>query len=101
MYVVGYNDSTMNEYVKDEKIGFLFNKETSNNINLKNITNNYDYRKNNAELNYNLWNINKKKILPFFDEGTKKVKKIHFYLLFFLDDLKFFFKKIFKINFYY
>ncbi len=101
MYVVGYNDSTMNEYIKDEKIGFLFNKETSNNINLKNITNNYDYRKNNAELNYNLWNINKKKILPFFDEGTKKVRKIHFYLLFFLDDLKFFFKKIFKINFYY
>ena len=44
---------------------------------------------------------NKKKIIPLLKEETKIIKKIHFFPLFLLDDIKFLIKKIFNINFFY
>ena len=101
MFVVGYNDSTMNEYVKDKKVGFIFDEKTTEKINTKDIIENYDFRKKHAELSYNKWIQNKKKIIPLLKQETKIIKKIHFFPLFLLDDIKFMIKKIFNINFFY
>jgi glycosyltransferase involved in cell wall biosynthesis len=101
MFVVGYNDSTMNEYISDKKIGFIFDEKTTEKINTKDIIENYEYRKKYAELNYKKWIQNKKKIIPLLKEETKTIKKMHFFPLFLIDDIKFLIKKIFNINFYY
>ena len=101
MFVVGYNDSTMNEYISDKKVGFIFDKKTAEKINTKDIIENYDYRKKYAELSYNKWIQSKKKIIPLLKQETKIIKKIHFFPLFLLDDIKFIIKKIFNINFFY
>jgi glycosyltransferase involved in cell wall biosynthesis len=101
MYVVGYNDSTMNEYVSDRKVGFIFGEKTTDKINTKDIIENYEYRKKHAELSYNKWLQNKKKIIPLLKEETKIIKKMHFFPLFLIDDIKFLIKKIFNINFFY
>jgi hypothetical protein len=101
MFVVGYNDSTMNEYVSDEKVGFIFDEKTTEKINTKDIIENYEYRKKYAELSYNKWIQSKKKIIPLLKEETKIIKKIHFFPLFLIDDIKFIIKKIFNINFFY
>ena len=101
MFVVGYNDATMNEYVPDKKIGFIFDEKTTEKITAKLITENYDYRKKYAELSYSKWTQNKKKIIPLLKQETKIIKKIHFFPLFLIDDIKFIIKKIFNINFFY
>ena len=101
MFVVGYNDSTMNEYVRDKKTGFIFDEKSEKKIDANDIIENYQYRKKYAELSYNEWVINKKKILPLMNKETKKINKIHFIPLFLLDDFKFLIKKIFNINFFY
>ena len=101
MFVVGYNDSTMNEYVSDKKVGFIFDEKTTEKINTKYIIENYEYRKKYAELSYNKWIQSKKKIIPLLKQETKIIKKIHFFPLFLLDDIKFLIKKIFNINFFY
>jgi glycosyltransferase involved in cell wall biosynthesis len=101
MFIVGYNDSTMNEYVSDKKIGFIFDEKTKEKINAKYIIENYEHRKKYAELSYNKWIQSKKKIIPLLKEETKTIKKIHFFPLFLIDDIKFLIKKIFNINFFY
>lgn len=101
MFIVGYNDSTMNEYILNEKIGFVFDEKTISKIKAKDINLNYEYRKEYAELNYKKWMNDKKKIIPLLKKENKRIKKIHFLLLFLIDDIKFFIKKIFDINFYY
>ena len=40
MFVVGYNDSTMNEYVSDKKVGFIFDEKKTEKINTKDIIEN-------------------------------------------------------------
>jgi glycosyltransferase involved in cell wall biosynthesis len=101
MFVVGYNDSTMNEYVSDKKLGFIFDEKTKEKINTKDIIENYEHRKKYAQLNYNKWIQNKKKIIPLLKEEAKITKKMHFFPLFLIDDIKFLIKKIFNINFFY
>jgi len=100
-YIVGFNDSTMNEYIADDKIGFLFDSKNHGKIKLQNIIDNYKYRIENANSKYNEWNKNKKKIIDFFEEKNELVRKYHFIPLFMIDNLKYKLKKIFKINFYY
>ena len=100
-YIVGYDDATMNEYITDEKIGFLYNEKVLNQVKAENIIDNYDFRLKNANLKYAEWNDSKRKILNFFDEKNELVKRIYFIPLFLLDDLKYYLKKIFRINFYY
>ncbi len=101
IYIVGYNDSTMNEYILNDKIGFIFDEETKDKIDLDNVIKNYDFRNENAKVNHNKWQEDKKKIIPLLEKDTPKVKRIQFFLLFLLDDIKFFLKKLFKFNFNY
>ena len=65
MYVVGYNDSTMNEYIKDDKIGFTFDKNTKDKINSNNVT-----------LNYDIEIIIQKKVML---DGCRKKRKLFHY----------------------
>ena len=76
-------------------------ENTIKKINFSNVIQNYEFRKKNAELNYNKWVLEKKKIIPLLKKKNKYIKKPIFLLLFIIDDIKFFIKKIFKINFYY
>ena len=48
-YIVANNDSTMNEDIKNRKIGFLINKNTKTKINISNIINAKAYRKINSK----------------------------------------------------
>ena len=101
MFIVGYDDATMNEYISDERVGFIYNEKTLKKVNSNNVVQNYEYRKKNAELNYNKWAEGKKKIIPLLKKENKLIKKITFFPLFLLDDIKFLIKKIFNINFFY
>jgi len=101
MFIVGYDDATMNEYISDERVGFIYDENTIKKINFSNVIQNYEFRKKNAELNYNKWVLEKKKIIPLLKKKNKLIKKPIFLLLFIIDDIKFLIKKIFKINFYY
>ena len=101
IFIVGYNDSTMNEYISNNKIGFIFDKKTKNKIGLDDVIKNYDFRDDNAKINFNKWQEDKKKIIPLLEKDTHNVKKIHFFPLFFLDDIKFILKKLFQLNSYY
>ena len=97
MYIVGYNEATMNEYITNDKIGYLFGKN-SKNLNLNNILNFYDFRLNEAQLNYKNWISKKDEIIPFFKKNKIENKKRLFDNLLIYDDLKFFLKKILKKN---
>ena len=99
-YIVGYDDATMNEYILMKKL-VLYNEKVLNQVKAENIIDNYDFRIKNANLKYAEWNDSKRKILNFFDEKNELVKRIYFIPLFLLDDLKYYLKKIFRINFYY
>ena len=101
MFIVGYDDATMNEYISDERVGFIYNEKTLKKVNSNNVVQNYEYRKKNAELNYNKWAEGKKKIIPLLKKENKLIKKITFFPLFLFDDIKFLIKKIFNINFFY
>tara|TARA_B100000767_G_scaffold263746_1_gene277849 strand:- start:88 stop:1125 length:1038 start_codon:yes stop_codon:yes gene_type:complete len=101
IYVVGYNDSTMNEYISNDKIGFIFDESTNQKLKSDYVIQNYEYRKKSAEKNYYIWMQDKKKIIPLLKKENKRIKKIHFYPLFIVDDIKFLIKKIFNINFFY
>lgn len=97
MYIVGYNDSTMNEYITNEKIGYLFDNNT-NKIAIRNILNEYEFRLSNSELNYSKWLLQEHKITPFFNQENQynNKKKIDYFL--FYDDLKFYLKKFLNKN---
>ncbi len=70
MFVVGYNDSTMNEYISDKKVGFIFDEKTTEKINTKDIIENYEHRKKYAELSYIKWIQNKKKIIQLISRRS-------------------------------
>ena len=92
MFIVGYDDATMNEYISDDKIGFIYDEKTIDIINLNNVIQNCEYRKKNAELNYNKWVQDKKKIVPLFKKRNKLINKPIFLLLFLIEDINFFYK---------
>ena len=101
MFVVGYNDSTMNEYILNQQVGLLFNKETKEKIALKDIIKHYNFRKSYAEINYEKWSKDKERIIPLLKEDNKSINSIYFFPLFLIDDLRHLIKKVFKINYYY
>lgn len=101
MFIVSYNDSTMNEYIESKKIGFLFNSQTNIKIKKDYIIHNHNYRFKFAQKGYNKWSIDRKEIFSLFHK-KKKLKSNYIHkILFIIDDIKFLFKKIFKINFFY
>ena len=65
-YIVANNDSTMNEYIKNNKIGFLIDQNTKKKVNTSDIIKFQTYRKINSRKMFEKWNIDKDKILKFF-----------------------------------
>ena len=94
-YIIGYNDSTMKEYIKNEKIGFIFPSNKKIKISL--INKFFNYRLNDNKESYNKWEKDKKKILIFFNKKIKKTlkNKINYIDIFLSYYLKLIFRKIF------
>ena len=96
-YIVSNDDSTMNEYITDNKIGFLINENNKKLINYDDVINNVNYRIQFAKEGYVKWSEEKNKIMNFFLRNLDKVKKNLFIeALFFLDIMKFYIKKFYK-----
>ena len=96
-YIVSNDDSTMNEYIADKNIGFLINKKKKKSIDYNNIINSTNYRIQYAKNGYLQWLEQKKEITNFFLSNLTKRKKNWFTeILFFLDFVKFYLKKLFK-----
>ena len=94
-YIVSNNDSTMNEYILDEKIGHLISHK--NPIIYNNINNYSDYRIQFAKNGYLEWINKKNQILTFFEKKIKSNEKNLFTeILFKLDLIKNYLKKIIK-----
>jgi hypothetical protein len=93
-YIIGYNDSTMKEYIKNEKIGFIFPSNKKIKISL--INKFFNYRLNDNKKSYNKWEKDKKKILIFFNKKIKKTvkNKINYIDIF----LSYYLKLIFNIH---
>ena len=82
-YIVANNDSTMNEYIKNRKIGFLIDKNTKTKINISNIINAKAYREINSKI-VSKWNRDKNKIIKFsekisLNKNNKYLKRIIFF----------------------
>ena len=94
-YIISNDDSTMNEYILDEKIGFLINSNKL--INYNNIINHNNYRMLFAKNGYLEWKNKKNEILTFFEKKLTFVKKNLFIeILFLLDLIKHYLKKKLK-----
>jgi len=88
-YIVSYDDSTMNEYIVDKKIGFLINKKSEKLINHNDIIDNVNYRIQFAKNGHLQWLTQKNEIINFFSSNLNKEKKNWFMeILFFLDFIK-------------
>ena len=66
-YVIGFNDATMNEYIINNKIGLLINSKKKS-FKRKLINKNHNYRKKHMNSLYKKWEIDKLKILSFFQK---------------------------------
>ncbi len=66
-YLVSYKDTTMDEYIKNEKIGTFFGDDFKK-IDFKTIKKNQNFRKIYANRIYSDWNLNKTKILNLFEK---------------------------------
>ena len=71
-YLIGYDEATMNDYIKNSKIGFLFNKNTKKKVIFKNIFKYKNYRLNYAKRGYQKFDDDKKKIIKLFKKNIKK-----------------------------
>jgi Glycosyltransferase len=95
-YIVAINDSTMNEYILNRKIGLLISNETSK-INSYFIKKNYYYRMNISRKLYLEWLKNKEKIKLFFNEPISRSKFNFFiFIKIKLISVLFYIKKILK-----
>ena len=98
-YIVSNDDSTMNEYILDRKIGFLINKNNNKKelIDYNDIINNSNYRIEFAKNGYLQWLKQKNEIINFFSKNLNKKKRNFFVeILFFLDVIKFYIKSFIK-----
>lgn len=99
-YIVGFDDSTMNEYINDSRVGKLYINDKTK-IDTSYIVQNNKFRFDFAKEKYNSWLKDKSKINQFFLKETKNKNKNFFLrLVFILDDIKNFFKTIMKRNYY-
>ena len=86
-YVVGNNESTMNEYIKNKKIGLLISSNQKFQISFLNKYSNYRFRINNTF--YRKWKNDKFRILSFFnsknvENKNNKIDLINIYVNFYL-----------------
>ena len=99
-YIVGFDDSTMNEYINDSRIGKLYKKDKAK-IDINYIMQNNKFRLNYANEKYNSWLSDKNQINDFFlKENNKKNNNFFLKLVFIIDDIKNFFKTVMKRNYY-
>lgn len=93
-YIIGYDDSTLNEYLVDSKIGKLF-KDNKVKIDHKDILDSNNYRLEYARKKFLSWEKEKNLINSFIFKETK-VNKLNLLvkLSFLIDDLKNFIKSI-------
>ena len=96
-YLLGFNDSTMNEYIKNKKIGFLF--PTNKKVNTKFIKKFFNYRVINNNSNYNKWQKDRLKILKFFNKKNNRTKNINFFSIYLEYNLKLLIRKIFNFTY--
>ena len=96
-YLLGFNDSTMNEYIKNEKIGFLF--PTNKKINIKFIKKFFNYRVTDNNSNYNKWQKDRLKILKFLNKRNNRTKNINFFSIYLEYNLKLLIRKIFNFTY--
>ena len=95
-YIIGYDDSTLNEYILNSKIGKLFKKEKIK-INHKDILDSNNYRLENAKEKFISWEKEKKLINSFISKESKSNELSSFIKLSFLfDDLKNFIKSFLR-----
>lgn len=85
-YIVANNDSTMNEYINNNKIGFLIDQNTKKKINISDIINFKTYREINSRKMFAKWNIDKNKILKFSDKKSLNKKNEYLKRIIFFDD---------------
>lgn len=96
-YIVSNDDSTMNEYITNQKIGYLINKKNKEKINYDEIMNEGVYRKSIAKNGYINWLKEKDSIINFFlNRSSYQNKSFLIRILFKLDLLKFYIKKIIR-----
>ena len=86
-YVVGNNESTMNEYIKNKKIGLLTPTNKKFQISFLNKYSNYRFKINDTF--YQKWNNEQHKILIFFNsinpiEEKHKINLINIYIIYYL-----------------
>ena len=99
-YIIGFDDSTMNEYINDIRIGKLY-KNNKDKIDISQITQNNKFRFDHANEKYNSWIADKHKINDFFlKDSVTQNKNFLLKLFFILDDIKNFLKTIMKRNYY-
>ena len=99
-YIIGFNDSTMNEYIFDNKIGKLF-QNSKIKIDKNDVINFSKYRLDNAEKKFLSWAKEKNNINKFVTERQKKVEEnIFLKVIFITDNIKNIIKAIFKKNIY-
>jgi hypothetical protein len=83
-YLIGYNENTLNQYIKNNKLG-MFIKSNLINLDKNYIRLNTKYRYNYYKKIYRLWNVKKKKIYPFFQKKNvnafKKKKNLNYFRL--------------------
>ncbi len=95
-YIVANDDSTMNEYVTNNKIGFLINENIKNKVDIKKIRKFKNYRIENSKLLFEKWSLDKVKIINFFrKKSSNKSRSILTETIFISDFLK---KLKFKIK---
>ena len=85
-YLVGFNDGTMNEYIINKKIGFLFDHQSNKIINVNNVKKNLNFRINYNNRGYKIYSYKKREIVYFFkkkqniDTNLSLLKKCSIYM---------------------
>ena len=96
-YIVSNDDATMNEYINDKRIGFLISEENQGKIDYGDIINNTNHRIQFAKKGYLQWLEQKNEIINFFlSHVNKRKKNLFIEILFFLDLVRFYIKKLYK-----
>ena len=97
-YLVGYNEATMSDYIKNLKIGLLFTERTKKTIVIKNVFNYENYRLKYATKGYQKFEKDKKKIIKLFKKKIrKKVGLIKFLSVLFVVNILTLKRKIFML----
>ena len=95
-YVIAYNNSTMSDYIKNSKLGYLIKEKTNKikPINLRNVKSYSKYRHKYSLSLYNKWIVKKKYIESIYnfdiDEVNQlyKIKFLRFFIYNFIFEIK-------------